>query len=167
MPEEGRGGCQVALSRGISAFAQEKEEQMQTKIDRIRVLSEKDRNGKFTSLYHLINEQLLLECYWELDPDKAVGVDGIDKELYGENVSGNIMELVEKLKNRTYQPKPTRRVYIPKDNGDRRPLGILSLEDKMVQMALAKILGAIYEPVFLDCMYGFRPNRDVMMHCGH
>lgn len=159
MPAEGRGGCQVALSREISAFAQEKEEQMQTKIDRIRELSQENRNCKFVSLYHLINEQLLLECYWELDPDKATGIDGVDKELYGENVSGNIMELVDKLRNRSFQPKPTKRVYIPKDNWGRRPLGILSLEDKMVQMALAKIIGAIYEPVFLDCMYGFRPAR--------
>ncbi|MDE7312887.1 MAG: group II intron reverse transcriptase/maturase, partial [Eubacterium sp.] len=100
-----------------------------------------------------------MECYWELGPDKATGIDGVDKELYGENVSGNIMELVDKLKNKSDQPKPTKRVYIPKDNGDKRPLGILSLEDKMVQMALAKIIGAIYEPVFLDCMYGFRPGR--------
>ena len=149
----------MALSKEISAFAQEEEEQTQTKIDRIRKLSEENRNCKFVSLYHLINEELLLECYWELDPDKAVGIDGVDKELYGENVSGNLMELVEKLKNKSYQPKPARRVYIPKDNGDKRPLGILSLEDKMVQMALAKILEAIYEPVFLDCMYGFRPGR--------
>lgn len=149
----------MALSREISAFAQEKGEQMQTKIDRIRELSQENRNRKFVSLYHLINEQLLLECYWELDPDKATGIDGVDKELYGENVSGNIMELVDKLRNKSFQPKPTKRVYIPKDNGDKRPLGILSLEDKMVQMALAKIIGAIYEPVFLDCMYGFRPGR--------
>lgn len=149
----------MALSREISAFAQEKEEQMQTKIDRIRELSEENRNRKFVSLFHLINERLLLECYWELDPDKATGIDGVDKELYGENVSGNIMELVDKLKDKSYRPKPTKRVYIPKDNGDKRPLGILSLEDKMVQMALTKIIGAIYEPVFLDCMYGFRPGR--------
>lgn len=83
----------------------------------------------------------------------------MDKELYGENVSGNIMELVDKLKDKSYRPKPTKRVYIPKDNGDKRTLGILSLEDKMVQMALAKIIGAIYEPVFLECMFGFRPGR--------
>ena len=149
----------MALSREISAFAQEKEERMQTKIDRIRELSQGDRNCKFVSLYHLINEELLLECYWELDPDKATGIDGVDKEIYGENVSGNIMELVERLKNKSFRPKPSKRVYISKDNGDKRPLGILSLEDKMVQMALAKIIGAIYEPVFLDCMYGFRPGR--------
>lgn len=159
MLAEGRGGCQVALSREISAFAQEKWEQMQTKIDRVRELSKENRNRKFVSLYHLVNEQLLLECYWELDPDKATGIDEVDKELYGENVSGNIMELVDKLKDKSYQPKPTKRVYVPKDNGDKRPLGILSLEDKMVQMALAKIISAIYEPVFLDCMYGFRPGR--------
>lgn len=79
MPAEGRGGCQVALSREISAFAQEKEEQMQTKIDRIRELSKENRNCKFVSLYHLINEQQLLECYWELDPDKAGGKRYIGK----------------------------------------------------------------------------------------
>ncbi len=81
------------------------------------------------------------------------------KELYGENVSGNIMELVDKQKNKSFQPKPTRLVYVPKDNGDKRSLGILSWEDKMVQMALAKIIGAVYEPVFLDYMFGFRPAR--------
>ena len=126
------GGCRVALSKEISAFAQEKEEQMQTKIDRVRELLKEDRNRKFVSLYHLINEQLLLECYWELDPDKATGIDGVDEELYGENVSGNIMELVDRLRDKSFQPKPIRRVYIPKDNGDKRPMGILSLEDKMV-----------------------------------
>ena len=78
---------------------------MQTKIDRIRELSQENRNCKFVSLYHLINEQLLLECYWELDPDKATGIDGVDKELYGENISENIMELVDKLRNKSYQPK--------------------------------------------------------------
>ena len=118
MPAEGRGGCQVAISSGISAFAQGKEEQMQTKIDRIRELSKKNRNRKFMSLYHLINEKLLLECCRELDPDKATGIDGVDKELYVENVSGNIMELADKLKDKSYQPNPTKRVYIPKDNGD-------------------------------------------------
>lgn len=166
MLAEGRGGCQVALSREISAFAQEKREQMQTKIDRVRELSKENRNRKFVSLYHLVNEQLLLECYWELDPDKATGIDEVDKELYGENVSGNIMELVDKLKDKSYQPRPTKRVYVPKDNGDKRPLGILSLEDKMVQMALAKIISAIYEPVFLDCMDSGQAG-DAMTRSGH
>lgn len=113
---------------------------MGTKIDRIRKLSENNVNMQFTSLYHLINEELLLECYWELDPNKALGIDGVDKELYGENVTGNLMELVEQLKKHAYRPRPTRRVYIPKNNGKKRPLGILCLEDKLVQMAVKKVL---------------------------
>lgn len=132
---------------------------MGTKIDRIRKLSENNVNMQFTSLYHLINEELLLECYWELDPNKALGIDGVDKELYGENVTGNLMELVEQLKKHAYRPRPTRRVYIPKNNGKKRPLGILCLEDKLVQMAVKKVLEAVYEPRFLDCMFGFRPGK--------
>lgn len=132
---------------------------MGTKIDRIRKLSENNVNMQFTSLYHLINEELLLECYWELDPNKALGIDGVDKELYGENVTGNLMELVEQLKKHAYRPRPTRRVYIPKNNGKKRPLGLLCLEDKLVQMAVKKVLEAVYEPRFLDCMFGFRPGK--------
>ena len=71
----------------------------------------------------------------------------------------NIKDLVIRLKNKAYKPLPALRVYIPKDNGKMRPLGISIYEDKIVQLALKKILEAIYEPKFLENMYGFRPNR--------
>lgn len=102
---------------------------------------------------------MLLECYHELDGNKATGIDDVTKEMYGVNLESNLKDLVCRLKNRSYKPLPTLRVYIPKANGKLRPLGIASYEDKIVQLALKKILEAIYEPRFLNCMYGFRPNR--------
>lgn len=114
---------------------------------------------EFTSLYHLINAEMLIQCYKELDGSKATGIDKVTKAAYEEHLEENITNHVGRLKNRAYKPLPSLRVYIPKNNGKMRPLGIASYEDKIVQLAVKKILEAIYEPRFLNCMYGFRPNR--------
>ena len=93
---------------------------------------------------------------------KTISCNAIWRVLCGTAESENqscIKELVQRLKNKSFKPLPSLRVYIPKGNGKKRPLGIASYEDKIVQMAVKKILGAIYEPRFLNCMYGFRPNR--------
>ena len=132
---------------------------METKLARIADKSRKEKRPIFTSLYHLINEELLKECHKELDGSKAVGIDNISKKEYAENLDENIKDLVKRLKNKAYKPAPSLRVYIPKENGKMRPLGISIYEDKIVQLALKKILEAIYEPKFQDNMYGFRPNR--------
>lgn len=87
------------------------------------------------------------------------GIDEITKKEYERNLEQNIDDLVERLKRKSYKPQPSIRIYIPKSNGKLRPLGIACYEDKIVQLALKKILEAIYEPRFLNCMYGFRPNR--------
>ena len=132
---------------------------MGTKLERIAEISAKTKRPEFTSLYHLINTELLKQCHRELDGKKAVGIDKVTKEEYGKHLESNIADHVQRLRNKSYKPLPTRRVYIPKANGKLRPLGIVSYEDKIVQVAVKKILEAIYEPKFLNCMYGFRPKR--------
>lgn len=132
---------------------------METKLERIADISANTPKPVFTSLFHLINCEMLKQCHKELDGSKAVGIDETTKEEYGKNLETNVEALVERLKTKAYKPQPALRVYIPKDNGKMRPLAIACYEDKLVQLALKKILEAIYEPRFLDCMYGFRPNR--------
>lgn len=135
------------------------EKMMGTKLERIAEISASTPKPEFTSLYHLINTEMLNQCHKELDGSKAAGIDKVTKAAYEEHLEENLTNLVERLKNKAYKPLPSLRVYIPKSNGKMRPLGIASYEDKIVQMAVKKILEAIYEPRFLNCMYGFRPNR--------
>ena len=136
---------------------------METKLERIADKSAHEVRPIFTSLYHLLNEELLSQCHKELDGKKAVGIDEVTKEKYNLNLEENIRNLVSKLKRKAYKPKPVKRVYIPKANGRMRPLGIASYEDKIVQLGLKKILEAVYEPKFQDNMYGFRPKRNCHM----
>jgi len=136
---------------------------MQTlwKLELITEKAKQDKKLKFTSLAHLINEDNLAACYRELKRDKACGIDGVTVEEYGRNLGNNLKELVSRMKDKTYRPKPVRRVYIPKPGKrEKRPLGVPSVEDKLVQIMIKKILEAIYEPQFLDCSNGFRPNRN-------
>ncbi len=102
----------------------------------------------------------LRACFHGLDAKKAVGVDGITKEEYGRKLESNLQELLKKIRNGSYYPKPARIVEIPKADGSMRPLAISCIEDKMVQEAVRCILERIYEPHFLNCSYGFRPNRN-------
>ncbi len=114
---------------------------------------------QFTSLAHLLDEGFLSACYLGLGRDRASGIDGVTWEEYGEHLGENLKGLVARMKAKRYKPQPARRVYIPKDEHSVRPLGLPSLEDKIVQKGMAKILEAIYEADFLDCSYGFRPGR--------
>ena len=132
---------------------------MSTKLERISCMSWNDPTLVFTSIYHLINKELLLQCHEEMDGNKAVGIDGVTKDVYGKHLDANLDELVIRLKNKGYHPKPARRVEIPKDNGKTRPLNIYCYEDKLVQDALRRVLEAVYEPCFCDEMMGFRPGR--------
>ena len=121
-----------------------------------------DRTLKFTSLIHLLNdEEYLHQCFCELERGKAAGVDTRTKESYTETeIRQAIADLVQQLKTRKYRPQPVRRVFIPKSNGKIRPLGIPTVMDKVVQMAVAKILEPIFEPLFLNTSYGYRPKRN-------
>jgi len=106
-----------------------------------------------------VNEANLAECYQELKANKACGIDGETVEAYGKNLKERLSQLVESMKSKQYRPKPVKRVYIPKaGKNEMRGLGIPSVEDKLVQIMLKKILEQIYEVEFLDVSYGFRPK---------
>ena len=132
---------------------------MTTKIARINQIAKERPKEVFTSIYHLINKELLKECFDELDGNKATGLDKVTKDEYFHNLDENLDNLVEKLKNKAYRPSPARRVNIPKANGKLRSLAIANFEDKIVQLAVKKLVEAIYEPKFTNNMFGFRPNR--------
>ena len=132
---------------------------METKLARIAEISKERPKEVFTSIYHFLNKDLLMLCHKELDGKKATGLDGITKAEYEENLEENIEQLEKELQSMRYKPSPAKRVYIPKANGKMRGLAIAIYEDKIVQMALKKIIEAIYEPKLSNCMYGFRPNK--------
>ena len=115
---------------------------------------------RFTSLAHLLNERFLKECYYSLDRDRASGIDGVSWKEYGKELDENLNNLVSRMKVKRYKPQPAKRVYIPKNEHEKRPLGLPALEDKIVQKGIARILEAIYEADFLNCSYGFRPARN-------
>lgn len=136
------------------------EENVQTKLQRIARKASKDKRCQFTSLFHLMNKALLLECFAQLKDKTASGIDNITKEAYATNLDENLDDLIERLHKMAYKPQPVLRVYIPKPGSKkRRPLGIPALEDKLVQAGLVKILQAIYEQDFINDSYGFRPKR--------
>jgi len=134
-------------------------ERMQTKLELITRRAGENPKMRFTSLAHHLNEGFLLECFQELKKDKAPGVDGVTVRAYEERLEENLKELVGRLKGKRYRPQPVSRVYIPKDEKSVRPLGIPTVEDKIVQMGIKKLLEAIYEQDFVEVSYGFRPNR--------
>ncbi|MCD8075288.1 MAG: reverse transcriptase/maturase family protein [Lachnospiraceae bacterium] len=136
---------------------------METKLARISQLSGENPDMVFTSIGHLIDKEMLRQCHNAMEKDKAVGIDGVDKETYEANLDENLENLVERLKKKSYKPQSARRVEIPKENGKTRPLNIYCYEDKLVQEALRRILEAVFEPHFYDEMMGFRPNRGCHM----
>jgi RNA-directed DNA polymerase len=130
-----------------------------TKLALITERARKDSKCQFTSLAHLLYEGFLAECFMRLERNRASGIDGVSWKAYGENLEENLRDLVARMKAKRYKPQPSKRTYIPKDEHSERPLGLPSLEDKIVQKGIAWVLEAIYEADFLDCSWGFRPNR--------
>jgi group II intron reverse transcriptase/maturase len=128
--------------------------------DRIRQAAKTDKGRRFTALlHHAYSIETLREAYLGLKRDAAPGVDGETWRAYGEQLESNLMDLSARLRRGAYRAKPVRRVYIPKPDGRQRPLGVTTLEDKVVQRALVLVLNCIYETDFLGFSYGFRPGR--------
>ena len=132
---------------------------MSTGLQKVAERAKREPAAKFHSLAHFIDEELLGGAFARLRGDAAVGVDGITKEQYGQELEKNLRDLHERLRTKQYRHQPIRRVHIPKEKGKSRPIGISATEDKVVQNALREVLEAIYEQDFLPCSYGFRPGR--------
>jgi retron-type reverse transcriptase len=131
-----------------------------TKLKRLRELSAENPSMVFNNIGYLIDKKFLTELYYQLDGRKAVGIDKVTKEEFGKDLGFNIEQLLIKIRRGVYTPKPARITEIPKDDGSTRPLAISCFEDKLVQIAVSKILTEIFEPIFLPCSFGFRENKN-------
>jgi RNA-directed DNA polymerase len=132
-----------------------------TKQKRIAALAKQSPEMAFTSLAYLMDIDWLKEAYRRTRKDGAVGVDGVTAEQYEQDLEDNLQSLLDRAKSGTYKAPPVRRVHIPKSgsSSETRPLGIPTLEDKVLQWAIVMLLEPVYEQDFLDCSYGFRPRR--------
>jgi len=138
--------------------AQDRESVSQA-LERVRLAARRGKKEKFTSLLHHINPEMLRASFHALKRDAAPGVDGMTWDTYEQGLDHRIETLHAKVQSGAFRAQPSRRSYIPKEDGTKRPLAITALEDKIVQRAVAAVLNAIYEEDFLGFSYGFRPGR--------
>lgn len=132
---------------------------MTTKLDRIANKAKTDRTCCFTSLAHLLTVDFLMETWKQMNRKGSSGVDGESTDEFGKNLQQRCESIVDRLQRRQYQAPPVRRVEIPKGHGKTRPLGIPTVEDRLLQRAVARILEAVYEAEFLPLSFGFRPGK--------
>lgn len=125
---------------------------------RISLLA-KDSQVVFNNLFSHINEENLRQAFRAIDGSKAVGIDNITKKQYAQNLDENLQDLKGRLHRGTYRPQAKREVLIPKANGSTRPIAIGCFEDKIVEWITGKILESVYEPIFINNSFGFRPRR--------
>jgi retron-type reverse transcriptase len=128
-------------------------------LARVRKAAQQRRKEKFTALFHHLSVDLLREAFLVLKRDAAPGMDGLTWQVYAADLERNLTDLHARVHRGAYRAMPSRRVYIPKPDGRRRPLAVAALEDKIVQGATVAVLNAIYEEDFLGFSYGFRPGR--------
>lgn len=160
-------GEETIQGRGLTAGNTRKQNAPRTQgrtrannaLARVREVAKKDRGVKFTALLHHVTVEALKEAFEQLNKKASSGIDGVTWRQYEENLGENIQGLHARLHRGAYRAKPSRRVNIPKADGRLRPLGVASLEDKIVQRAIVKVMNAIYETDFLGFSYGFRPKR--------
>ena len=130
--------------------------QKTTKLECIGKRAIHRKDTVFNNIGYVIDMDLLRECYQELDGKKAIGIDGVTKEAYGKKLEDNLQDLLAKTRRHAYKPQASRIVEIPKEDGSTRPLAISCFEDKIIQLAVSKVLTAVFEPQFLICSYGYR-----------
>jgi len=130
-----------------------------SELDRVRQVARRDKEARFTALLHHVTVHRLMLAFDDLKKDAAPGVDGVTWRDYEQDLFENLRGLHERVQSGRYRASPSRRVYIPKADGRQRPLGIATLEDKIVQRAVVEVLNAVYEADFRGFSYGFRPGR--------
>ena len=156
---EGRGLTEGNLPQQ-NALRTQRRESAPSALERVRQAAARDRKMRFTALlHHIYDPETLRTAYFNLKRDAAAGVDGERWRHYGERLAENLRDLADRVQRGAYRAKPVRRVYIPKTDGRQRPLGVTTLEDKLLQRATVEVLNAIYETDFLGFSYGFRPGR--------
>src|ERR1700738_5153758 len=128
-------------------------------LERVRQVARRRKKERFTSLLHHVDPAMLRTAFYAMKRDAAPGVDGMTWETYEEDLDRKIEDLHARVKRGAYRALPSRRSYIPKEDGSKRPLAVAALEDKIVQRATAAVLSAIFEEDFLGFSYGFRPGR--------
>jgi retron-type reverse transcriptase len=131
---------------------------MQTSLQGIAEKAKSHATYRFRNLYGMRNEELLKDCWRDIRKDAACGVDEVSAQAYEQHLGENIRHLVERLQRKSDRAKLVRRHDLPKENGTRRPLGIPAVEDKLLQLAVTRLLTAIDEQDFLRCSDGYRPH---------
>jgi group II intron reverse transcriptase/maturase len=157
---EGRGstkGNVFAVGRAPDSVP----DQRVDRLEGVRQVARRDKKVRFTALLHHVTPELLLTSFYQLKREASPGVDGVTWEEYdGDGLLGRINDLHDRVHRGTYRAKPSKRAWIPKADGRKRPLGIASLEDKIVQQAVKTVLEQVYEEDFVGFSYGFRPGRN-------
>ena len=156
---EGRGLTKENASQQNTPRTQSRQSGVPSALDRVRQAALRSRKERFSALFHHITTERLRAAFKRIKKNAAPGVDGVTWEQYERDLEENLQDLHARLHKGAYRAKPSRRAYIPKSDGRQRPLGVASLEDKIVQRAVAEVLNAIYEVDFLGFSYGFRPGR--------
>ena len=156
-PLEGRSRAKENTAESDAGSTQSEQTAL-TGLRRVRQRAKQDKHARFTALLHHLTVDLLRDSFLKLKRKAASGVDGQTWEQYEQNLEGRLIELHGRVHRGSYRAKPSRRIYLEKPDGRKRPLGIAVLEDKIVQGAVVEILNAIYEEDFLGFSYGFRPG---------
>jgi len=132
---------------------------MSPELQRVAERAKRDPSAKILALARFIDQAALERAHGRLRKDAAVGVDGVSVESFGQQLQDNVRGLLDRMKAGRYRHQPIRRVHIPKDNGKTRPIGVSTVEDKIVQGAVREVLEVVYEQDFRECSHGFRPRR--------
>src|ERR1019366_113191 len=157
-PVEPRTGTKGNADQQSTRRAQDRGSVSQA-LERVRKVARQRKKERFTSLLHHIDATMLRTAFYAMKRDAAPGVDGMIWKTYEQDLDRRIEELHKQVKSGAYRALPSRRSYIPKEDGSKRPLAVAALEDKIVQRATAAVLSAIHEEDFLGFSYGFRPKR--------